>query len=173
MLLLDVCTHFSLQLLKKLVEIECKCHGPSGSCAIKTCWMRLPAFRKVGDKLMKRYDRAKKVQPVQLMKHRQSLKLYRARRDSEETRPRKGDLVFLDDSPSYCDYDIESGSLGTHDRLCNKTSMEADGCNVLCCGRGYNTHEHTRTWQCDCKFHWCCHVTCKECREKVEIYSCK
>ena len=122
---------------------------------------------------MKRYDRAKKVQPVQLMKHRQSLKLYRARRDSEETRPRKGDLVFLDDSPSYCDYDIESGSLGTHDRLCNKTSMEADGCNVLCCGRGYNTHEHTRTWQCDCKFHWCCYVECQRCEYDEWVTVCK
>ncbi|XP_067942447.1 protein Wnt-7a-like isoform X2 [Watersipora subatra] len=161
------------KLLRKLVEIECKCHGPSGSCALKTCWMKLPLFRKVGDTLMKRYYRAKKVKSVQLMKHRQSLKLYRTRRDSEDSRPRKADLVFLEDSPNYCEYDKNAGSLGTQGRLCNKTSKEADSCNVLCCGRGYNTHEHVRKWQCDCVFHWCCHVTCKECQEKTEIYSCK
>lgn len=154
------------------MEIECKCHGPSGSCAIKTCWVRLPPFRRVGEALMKRYYRAKKVQPVQLMKRRQSLTLSRTRRDNN-SKPKRADLVFLDDSPSYCNYNPNVGSLGTHDRQCNKTSKGNDGCQVLCCGRGYNTHEYTKTWQCSCKFHWCCHVTCKECKERTEIYSCK
>jgi len=163
----------SLQLLRKLVEIECKCLGPSGSCAVKSCWTKLPIFRRVGETLMKRYYRAKKVQPVQLLKHRQSLKLYRTRRNSEDAKPGRADLVFLDDSPNYCDYNPTVGSLGTHNRQCNRSSAGADGCQRLCCGRGYNTHEYTRTWQCDCKFHWCCHVTCKECQEKTEVYNCK
>ena len=42
---------------------ECKCHGMSGSCAIKTCWMRLPTFRHVGDVLNNRFRRASKVDP--------------------------------------------------------------------------------------------------------------
>lgn len=40
---------------------ECKCHGMSGSCTMKTCWMRLPAFRLVGDNLKKRFDHASRV----------------------------------------------------------------------------------------------------------------
>lgn len=40
---------------------ECKCHGMSGSCTIKTCWMRLPAFRMVGDNLKDRFDGASRV----------------------------------------------------------------------------------------------------------------
>lgn len=40
---------------------ECKCHGMSGSCTVKTCWMRLPAFRQVGDNLKDRFDGASRV----------------------------------------------------------------------------------------------------------------
>lgn len=49
----------------------------------------------------------------------------------------------------------------------------ADGCDLLCCGRGYNTHQYTRVFQCQCKFHWCCHVTCNQCSERIEEYTCK
>ncbi|KAG8234144.1 hypothetical protein J437_LFUL014904 [Ladona fulva] len=40
---------------------ECKCHGMSGSCTVKTCWMRLPPFRVVGDQLKDRFDGASRV----------------------------------------------------------------------------------------------------------------
>lgn len=40
---------------------ECKCHGMSGSCTVKTCWMRLPLFRTVGDNLKDRFDGASRV----------------------------------------------------------------------------------------------------------------
>lgn len=41
---------------------DCKCHGMSGSCSVKTCWMRLPTFRVVGDSLKDRFDGASLVQ---------------------------------------------------------------------------------------------------------------
>lgn len=40
---------------------ECKCHGMSGSCTVKTCWMRLPNFRLVGDNLKDRFNAASQV----------------------------------------------------------------------------------------------------------------
>ncbi|CAM9945008.1 unnamed protein product, partial [Bubo scandiacus] len=40
---------------------ECKCHGMSGSCTVRTCWMRLPTFRAVGDVLKDRFDGASRV----------------------------------------------------------------------------------------------------------------
>jgi wingless-type MMTV integration site family protein 7 len=43
----------------------------------------------------------------------------------------------------------------------------------MCCGRGYNTHQYTKTFQCNCKFHWCCHVNCQRCQERTEEYTCK
>lgn len=33
----------------------------SGSCTVRTCWMRLPPFRVVGDSLKDRYDGASRV----------------------------------------------------------------------------------------------------------------
>lgn len=162
-----------LQILKKSIVLECKCHGPSGSCALKTCWMSLPPIRQVSDRLMSRYYKAKKVLSVQLRKQKtQSLKLYRSKRNSQKT-PKKGDLVFLDESPNYCEYSPGDGAMGTVGRFCNKTSTESDSCDNLCCGRGHDSYEYERTWQCDCKFHWCCHVTCNECKERIKVQTCK
>nr|KAG5713621.1 hypothetical protein BaRGS_024669 [Batillaria attramentaria] len=44
--------------VKKGMKKDCKCHGMSGSCTIKTCWMRLPTFREVGTILKDRFDGA-------------------------------------------------------------------------------------------------------------------
>lgn len=33
----------------------------SGSCTVKTCWMRLPTFRSVGENLKSRFDAATEV----------------------------------------------------------------------------------------------------------------
>lgn len=46
-------------MVKASLQTECKCHGVSGSCTMKTCWKSLPPFSKVGEALMKKYDRAK------------------------------------------------------------------------------------------------------------------
>ncbi|GLH00776.1 Protein Wnt-2 [Gryllus bimaculatus] len=87
--------------------------------------------------------------------------------------PRRSELVFLQESPNYCERDVAAGSLGTVGRACNRTIRGPGGCDLLCCGRGYNTHQLSRAWQCRCKFHWCCRVTCDTCHERVEQYTCK
>lgn len=51
--------------------------------------------------------------------------------------------------------------------------LGTDGCDLMCCGRGYNTHQFTKVTQCRCKFHWCCYVKCDTCSERTEQYSCK
>ncbi|PKU37164.1 protein wnt-2b [Limosa lapponica baueri] len=64
-------------------------------------------------------------------------------------------------------------SLGTAGRVCNKMSRGTDGCEVMCCGRGYDTTRVTRVTKCECKFHWCCAVRCKECEDTVDVHTCK
>ena len=62
---------------------------------------------------------------------------------------------------------------GTTGRPCNRTSAGMDGCNLMCCGRGYNTLKTTIKERCKCKFHWCCHVECKTCIKTVDVHTCK
>lgn len=49
---------FSLQAVYNLANVACKCHGVSGSCSLKTCWLQLADFRRVGEFLKEKYDSA-------------------------------------------------------------------------------------------------------------------
>ena len=41
-------------------------------------------------------------------------------------------------------------------------------------GQAYvKTHQYTKVWQCNCKFHWCCFVKCNTCSERTEVFTCK
>ena len=105
------------------------------------------------------------------------------------------DLVYLKTSPDYCEFDVKKGSLGTHGRECDHVSgkMRAakktlshndllffvlqrspgiDGCELMCCMRGYTTRKIKRVERCKCKFHWCCFVKCEECYREVEVSTC-
>ncbi|XP_044587261.1 protein Wnt-7b-like isoform X2 [Cotesia glomerata] len=217
------------KIVKAMLQTECKCHGVSGSCTVRTCWRTLPNFRQIGDALMKKYYRARPVMAItppsaptltiqnsdyldqssievvpimgnEAKSHgkpneissngrtdRRSLKksgngkrahliLKRTKVNSgpgisQKRIPKRSELVFLQPSPNYCEPDLTQGSLGTQGRSCNRTSK--DGCDLMCCGRGYNTHQYTKTWQCRCKFHWCCRVFCDTCTERTEEYTCK
>ncbi|XP_011498770.1 PREDICTED: protein Wnt-7b isoform X2 [Ceratosolen solmsi marchali] len=227
------------KIVKALLQTECKCHGVSGSCTVRTCWRTLPSFRQIGDALMKKYYRARPViaitppppptiqsteallrssevspilgndaktqgNPSEFSRYvdernralrksggastmaggvskqprRTHLVLKRVKFGngpgiSQKRIPKRSELVFLQPSPNYCEPDLVQGSLGTQGRYCNRTSRGTDGCDLMCCGRGYNTHQFTRSWQCGCKFHWCCKVHCETCTERTEEYTCK
>ncbi|KAG5870816.1 hypothetical protein JTB14_023979 [Gonioctena quinquepunctata] len=149
---------------------------------MKTCWKTLPTFRQVGDHLMKKYFRARPVaaSTAQLPRgtdhprrgRRQHLVLTKGKIPVKKL-PKKSELVYLQMSPNYCEKDLTAGSLGTVGRTCNRTSRGTDGCDLMCCGRGYNTHQYTKTFQCNCKFLWCCRVDCDTCSERTEEYTCK
>ncbi|XP_045480362.1 protein Wnt-7b [Harmonia axyridis] len=169
--------------VKQNLITDCKCHGVSGSCTMKTCWKTLPSFREIGDHLMKKYYRARPVASAISSTSQRGIERARTKRKIHlvlkkgktpiKKLPKKSDLVFLQMSPNYCERDLASGSLGTVGRSCNRTSRGTDGCDLMCCGRGYNTHQYTRSWQCRCKFHWCCYVNCDTCSERTEEYTCK
>ncbi|KAA0712695.1 Protein Wnt-2b [Triplophysa tibetana] len=117
--------------VKRFMKTECKCHGVSGSCALRTCWLAMSDFRRTGDYLRKKYNTAVEVTMNQ------------------------------------------HGSLGTAGRVCNKSSRGMDGCEVMCCGRGYDTTRVKRVTKCECKFKWCCAVECLDCEETVDVHTCK
>lgn len=143
-----------------------------------------------GDYLHEKYDEATQVK----INKRGRLQV----KDPRYKVPTALDLVYLDESPDWCRINrqlqwpgiiirlwtlhpiisrnvdvIFHCSTGTHNRVCNKTSLGLDGCAILCCGRGYNTKKIVVKERCNCKFHWCCHVKCDVCTNVVEEYSCK
>lgn len=156
---------FLLQTVYNLADVACKCHGVSGSCSLKTCWLQLADFRKVGDALKEKYDSAAAMR----LNSRGKLVQVNSRFNSPTTQ----DLVYIDPSPDYCVRNESTGSLGTQGRLCNKTSEGMDGCELMCCGRGYDQFKTVQTERCHCKFHWCCYVKCKKCTEIVDQFVCK
>lgn len=157
------------KIIEKSMRIECKCHGVSGSCELRTCWKAMPSFREIGEQLKEKFDSATEVEPR--TSHSGSRRHLVPR--SPTYKPHTdADLVYLDRSPDYCEYDSKTGSLGTHGRPCNKTSKAIDGCDLLCCNRGYKSHRERRAERCMCKFHWCCSVHCKTCLREVEVHTC-
>ncbi|MGH0158134.1 UNVERIFIED_CONTAM: hypothetical protein FKN15_035099 [Acipenser sinensis] len=317
--------------VKRFLKLECKCHGVSGSCTVRTCWLAMADFRKTGDYLRRKYNGAIQVVMNQYgtgftvaykkfkkptkndlvyfenspdycirdheadfrktgdylrRKYNGAIQVVMNQygtgftvaykkfkkptkndlvyfenspdyciRDHEADfrktgdylrrkyngaiqvvmnqygtgftvaykkfkKPTKNDLVYFENSPDYCIRDHEAGSLGTAGRICNLTSRGADSCEVMCCGRGYDTEtvfmfyfvfaknivqgslgtagricnltsrgadscevmccgrgydtaSFSRMTQCECKFHWCCAVHCKDCHEVVHVQTCK
>ncbi|XP_078455181.1 protein Wnt-5b-like [Lampetra planeri] len=146
-------------------EVACKCHGVSGSCSLRTCWLQLADFRAVGERLKDRYDGATAMR----LGRRARLELLNGRLNP----PTADDLVHLDASPDFCTRNETTGSLGTVGRACNKTSAGMDGCELMCCGRGYDQFKSALVERCHCKFHWCCYVKCKRCTHMVDQFICK
>ncbi|CAD5221966.1 unnamed protein product [Bursaphelenchus okinawaensis] len=81
----------------------------------------------------------------------------------------RADLVFLDDSPNYCEIDQKNEIGGTKGRECANDKE----CDKICCGRGYDTKYEWQTEPCHCKFEWCCEVKCQQCERLVERRFCR
>lgn len=153
------------QAIKSHMRQECKCHGLSGSCTLKTCWMKMPTFREVGDRLKESFDGAAKViisnDAKTLLPEGETIKP-----------PSKDDLVYSEDSPNFCNRKRKVGSLGTKGRECDPNSMGVGGCDLLCCNRGYTKEQITVTENCKCRFMWCCEVICETCVSVKTIHRC-
>ncbi|KAJ8680579.1 hypothetical protein QAD02_016366 [Eretmocerus hayati] len=146
--------------VEQSLTLECKCHGVSGSCSVRTCWRGLgnggPAT--AGAKLLKRYATASEVKPTL----------------SGRLPPlyHHNNLLYTTKSPDYCLEDKRRGSIGTTGRLCNGSSSGYDGCEYLCCGRGHVTRAEEILERCECKYYSCCYVKCKTCRNVIISHEC-
>lgn len=153
--------------LRKLMERNCKCFGYSSTCTYKACWLVLPqSFNKVGARLKQRFDSATKVSYGNKGKE-----FYPADKRTKE--PTSEDLLYTMDSPSFCQRDMKIGSFGTKGRYCNSTSMGVDGCDLMCCQRGYVRRTERKQTYCKCNFIWCCTVKCEVCPSVKIVNNCK
>lgn len=163
------------QVVKQQVNTTCKCHGVSGSCSIKTCWLQLSPFHSVGNILKRKYEHSvqafshtnKATGKTQLAKQRHYGGGNGLLASPGLTSLRRGELVYMVESPSFCTRSRYSP--GTRGRVCSKDGS----CESICCGRGYNVQRRLVKRACHCEVIWCCKVKCKECTVEEEIYMCK
>lgn len=160
------CNPTTSQAVKLYMRTECKCHGLSGSCTLRTCWKKMPHFREVGDRLLERFNGASKV-----MGGNDGKTLIPVGHNIKP--PDKQDLIYSDESPDFCVANRKTGSLGTRGRICNSTAMDISGCDLLCCERGYREETVVFEENCLCRFHWCCVVQCKKCVVQKELSICQ
>ncbi|XP_066267035.1 protein Wnt-11b-like [Branchiostoma lanceolatum] len=154
--------------VQNTMTTKCKCHGVSGSCNVKTCWKSLADLTEISHELAEKYSYA-----IKMVKRKIGTRQQLVPEDRRSRRHSSGDLIFVDKSPDYCIVNNRKGSYGTTGRLCNKTSVGPDSCQTMCCGRGHNDFTTTVTERCNCKYHWCCYVTCDECTRTEVKSMCK
>ncbi|CAH0394341.1 unnamed protein product [Bemisia tabaci] len=175
-------------------QVKCKCHGVSGSCEIKTCWVTAPEFRVVGDELKTKFQNAILVDQsnlgngaTQLIEETNAGRNRRAKRPgvgpagrgrkkqrrSGSERNLDNSLLYYEKSPTFCEKDPSIDSPGTEGRQCNLTSKGHDSCASLCCGRGYTSVKKLKKERCNCKFQWCCTVSCETCLKTEWITVCQ
>uniref|UniRef100_A0A8C5X318 Protein Wnt n=1 Tax=Malurus cyaneus samueli TaxID=2593467 RepID=A0A8C5X318_9PASS len=154
--------------LRDSLDTRCKCHGVSGSCSVRTCWKGLPDLGEIASDLKSRYLAALRVTHRLVGPRKQLIP-----KEGDARPVTEMDLVYLINSPDYCTPNPQLGSLGTQDRPCNRSSVGSDSCDLLCCGRGYNTYTEEVQERCHCRYRWCCSVVCRRCRRSLDRHVCK
>lgn len=110
-----------MQAVEASEATQCKCHGVSGSCNIKTCWRALPRLADIGQRLQRRFVAAVEVESRRAVPTGRRL-VAAPLWPTSPGMPRlprpftQDDLIFLSKSPDYCLPDPRTGSPGTHGR---------------------------------------------------------
>jgi hypothetical protein len=149
-------------------ETVCKCHGMTYDCKVKTCHRRVKHPRRIGQYIKEElYQNAEK---VQLIKRNGNHHLY----TTDLRHPLPKNLVFTEDSPSYCNSSKEYAATGVSGRECiNETSYFQDRrglCSEVCCN-GFERVVVTESYICHCTVsssdrNHNCHMTCTRLVEK-------
>lgn len=154
------------KVVRSNLKRECKCHGVTGSCNLKTCWRSLAPFETVGTELKRKYRNAVKVGLVDNT-------LRELQRDKPVTR-RDKKMVFLDSSPDYCVRNLTVGSPGMLGRTCSDEDVGLNKCRSLCnsCKLKPERELLEKQVDCRCKFVWCCSVKCATCTKEYSVTTC-
>lgn len=155
------------KVIRLSLKRECKCHGVTGSCNLKTCWRQLQPLDVIGSKLKLKYRNALRVQFVNnKLQEEVKNKVSSTRMDKK--------LVYLEASPDYCKRNNIRGSPGMLGRTCSSDDVTTNRCKSLChaCSLKSITVEHYKQIKCRCQFVWCCSVKCDLCTRKFSETTC-
>ncbi|XP_015762752.1 PREDICTED: protein Wnt-1-like isoform X2 [Acropora digitifera] len=156
------------KVVRSSTKRECKCHGVTGSCSLKTCWKELGPLETVGSRLKQIYRSAARV-----LFENNKLK-ERINRQLRVVSSKEKKLVYLDASPNYCLRNDTFGLPGMRGRTCRGDEAPLSKCRSLCerCGLQHHTVEKYKQIKCKCKFVWCCSVKCETCTSKYSLTTC-
>uniref|UniRef100_A0A6P4EQM3 Protein Wnt n=1 Tax=Drosophila rhopaloa TaxID=1041015 RepID=A0A6P4EQM3_DRORH len=156
-------------LLQNSLEQECRCKQPGpvhGKCQEEECVAVLKPFEAIAQDLLQMYDDA-----IQLDSASSNLKIM------WENIPLDS-LVFMQDSPNYCEPEAHGLWKGTRGRKCTKDGSgsleERLSCQQLCRVCGYRVRsQHIRSERrCNCKLVWGFRLQCDVCVQLEKQYSC-
>lgn len=170
-----------MQVVSDNMMLSCRCHGFSGSCAVKTCWRELPTYYQVGDILKVKFDHALHVSTDD-SGPQAVLVAYDELQDVHYPAPFSS-LVYLESQENYC----SSGNF-TQNREClprdlldaqRRGEVKAQAgseyfppCEDFCCSGEYEVVEMEVVETCNCRFMWCCNVICEICTTVIRQYRC-
>ena len=165
----------NFQAFKKALKTICKCHGVSGSCTKTTCIETATNLRPVGSAIKTLFDNAQKVEPMNQQRKGVKLLLDQTRKTSKTARntPTKTELLYTENSPTFCERDDTLGTPGVSGRICSKDPSDANSCRTMCCGTGYMEFWTKEENYCECKRTGCCSVQCKKCTKQKLIAKCR
>ncbi|ESN91036.1 hypothetical protein HELRODRAFT_116413 [Helobdella robusta] len=164
-----------------LSKASCRCHGASGSCSMKTCWHQMADFNEIARELKFKYENLPHLvkfnnagtnSDYENIDNDDNTQQQPAT-DTSSNRPTRDTLIYTEPSPDFCEALTNTSWPGTHGRQCKRGEPGSEGCDLMCCGRGYNTFREKVTERCRCHFVWCCSVHCSTCEKYIDVHVCK
>lgn len=168
------------EMVQKKTLRKCRCHGMSGSCFMKTCWLEIPPLQRIAHRIKKLYKNATRFgsdttnNAVRL--NNRAHQAFSVNLTSLES------LAYIDKSPNYCKADKSANIDGTKGRICSKNitkgvgKSERDSCKNLCTSCHYTIRMMTDfvPYRCKCSFHMDknASVICDQCFKFVIKYFC-
>lgn len=160
-----------VHLFEKSLIKQCNCEimGSNGVCVKQICLQALKPFQDIADGIRQAYTN--------------SLQLNNTPQNSHviwDNIPLDA-LVYVRNSPNYCELDVVPHWNGMHDRSCatvvngkNLTAEERSRCRYLCTECDYTIQSRSIITEthCNCKFTWNFQVHCELCKTIQKQYYC-
>ena len=148
-------------------DTQCKCHGVSGSCAVKTCYSQLTNINDIALKLKERYDAS-----CEVKSNGHSQNTWIPKSDSCSSFSEK-DFIFRTDY-DWCVSNPVVDATGVVGRVCEPHSDGPNSCQNLCRRCDKTPIKLTQLVQVErnCQFHFCCEITCERLQREESYHVC-
>ncbi|KAM7360224.1 wnt inhibitor of Dorsal [Cochliomyia hominivorax] len=160
-----------INLLEKSLIQQCICAvlGPNGICAKEMCLQVLKPFEDIAADIRQMYDKG-----IQLSNTPENSRIMWNNIPLDA-------LLYMKDSPNYCEPDAVPRWNGMRGRLCSTSGNEKNlseeeriRCHYLCHECGYTVRPKNVVTEnrCNCKFTWGFQVQCEMCVTTQRQYYC-